>query len=295
MYKSKTTANKLLLYLPFEVIEALGIKDGDEMDFFKFSDKAFLFAKKSDITSMLAGKQEARQEPRSVEPRPAAPASMSLPADELAVLKKLDTLRYGQRTPENVAKLLNDSEKSTLQRLLKEKAVTLFKNPKEQKPLYGISKAIYDKFLMRKKVAEQQERVQAPRPVQQAPTFAKRPMAQQPAGIENENVKSLETNGFVVIQTESEASAVSLALEDSIRHGMVLGTRAFNKKFYIVLRSFINENSPKILKAVRVGPSKVSDIAKEAKIDEDAVRAILYLLAESGEVSERRKDVFAVA
>jgi hypothetical protein len=108
-------------------------------------------------------------------------------------------------------------------------------------------------------------------------------------------IKSLEENGFLVVQTEAEAGGVSLALETSIRRGQVLGTRSFNKKFYIVTRQFFDMHNPAIAKAMREGLSKVDDIARKAEMSEDATRAVLYLLAENGDVREKRRDHFALA
>jgi len=88
---------------------------------------------------------------------------------------------------------------------------------------------------------------------------------------------------------------VSGALEDSIRHGLILGTRAFNKKFYIGLRGYINKNASKILKLIDQKSMSIPDIASETGVDEDGVRTILYVLSESGDVTEVRKDVFRVA
>ncbi len=112
--------------------------------------------------------------------------------------------------------------------------------------------------------------------------------------MQNENIEKLEKDGFIVLSTEAEAAAVSLALEDSVRHGLVLGTRAFNKKFYIILRDFFNNNSGKVLKSLKEGPKSVDELAKDTGMDGDAIRAMLYLLAEQGDASERRRDVFAL-
>ena len=108
-------------------------------------------------------------------------------------------------------------------------------------------------------------------------------------------VLSLEKNGFLVLQTEAEAGRVSLILETSIRHGQILGTRAFNKKFYIVRRTYFDKNSGGILKKLRENSYKVADLADELKIDEDGARAILYLLSENGDVSEKKRDTFTIA
>ncbi len=268
--------NKLTVYIPFEVARGLGIEENDEVDFFRYNDKAFLFVKKADIANLLIGAVSA---PAPV-PQPIVQRGNDyISNEELAVLKKLDTVRYPQRTMEKINEILGSQEKALLQQLIKKKAVSPFK--KGSVELYGISKSVYDKFLMRKKPSPEAK----PSPVKiQLSGHIEGPYAKY--------IKQLEEQGFLVVQTEAEAGGISLALEQSIRHGKVLGTRAFNRKFYIVTRPFFDLHNPGITKAMREGMSKVGEIASAADVNEDAARAILYLLAESGDVREKRKDSF---
>ncbi|MDE1846042.1 MAG: hypothetical protein KGH53_02070 [Candidatus Micrarchaeota archaeon] len=290
VYKSK---EKLVIYVPFEVSTGLSLKEGDEVDFFKYNQNAFIFAKKSDITEMIVGKRSQGAEPQTSEQ---ADSAGEISAEDVSVLKKLDTLKYGMRTKENVVKMLTKEERITLKGLMKKKAVSLFAKDKSKEPLFSISKGIYDKYLMRKKAGEALQPVKNMQQVARAPESRTGYQRQDNSmGIENENVKILEKNGFIVLPYEAEASALSLALEQSIRRGMVLGTRSFNKKFYIILRSYFDRHGAKILKALKDGEMKVTQIAREVEIDEDGARAILYLLAESGDVSEKKKDVFTIA
>ncbi len=270
--------NKLAIYLPFEVTEALKLSENDEVDFFKYNVSSFLFAKKSDIAMLLSKRKE------EVPIRRFSPL-------ELNVLKKLDTLRYDDRTEENVKKKLSDGELDVLKSLIAKKAVELYESKKSGTQVYSISKDVYDKFLMRKKPQGQPEQpLQASQPAEQ---HALQALKESAPG--NENVKKLEEDGFVVLPTEAEASSLSLALEESIRQGYVLGTRAFNKKFYIMLRPFFEKYSGKIIESLRNGKSNVEEIASSVGISEDAARAILYLLAENGDVSERKRDQFELA
>ncbi|MDE1855318.1 MAG: hypothetical protein KGH57_03315 [Candidatus Micrarchaeota archaeon] len=260
----KTRNNKYIVYLPDDVIKQFGLKEEDEVQFLKYNDSSFLFAKKTSTAD-------------SFKP-------LNLTLGEINVLKKLDTLRYADRTSANVAKLLNDQEKKTLQGLVDKRAVYLSK----AKGSYGIVAAVYDKFLMRKKPGSVP---QQPKKIVEAPP---KPVPPQPKIEKNENVIRLETDGYIVLPTESEASSLSLALEDSIRSGKVLGIRAFNKKFYIVLRAFFDKNSGKVIKELKEGPKKVDELVKSTSLSEDGIRAMLYLLSEQGDVSERRKDVFTL-
>jgi hypothetical protein len=278
------TNNKFILYLPFDVIKQLGIKGDEEVEFVKFRDGAFLFARTEEMPRLLSSlAPQAMRQPQGPSAR------LDLSQDEISVLKKLDTFRYTDRTTANVGKLLNDQEKRLLEGLIKKKSVAMFKDKKDS--VYSISKDVYDRFLMRKKAFM----VGAPEP-QKPAAGAKHQFIEYKklAGIQNENIEKLEKEGFIVLSTEAEAAAVSLALEDSVRHGLVLGTRAFNKKFYIILRDFFNDNSGKILKSLKEGPKSIDELAKATGMDEDAIRAMLYLLAEQGDASERRRDVFAL-
>lgn len=295
--------NKLILYLPIEISKKLGLKEDDELDYFEYNNKSFLIAKKADIVSMLTGATESKSERASREIPPqrqaqyGASAGHPLSREELSVLKKLDTLRYPERTVENVSNILDKDEKAVLQDMLKRNVIALFK--KGSASVYSIPKSIYDNFLMRKKATQAMpggRKEQAP-PVRPAETPA-RSRADRP--IYNPNnapeISELEDRGYIVLQTEAEAARVSLMLEDSIRHGQVLGTRSFsNKKFFIVTRQFLDRHIPSIFKMLREGARRTSEIAANENIDADAARAILYTLAENGDITEKKKDIFAIA
>ena len=248
------------------------------------NDNVFIFAKKADITPLLLGNAA----PAAVA-RAQQASSADLTQSEIAVLKKLDTLRYQQRTQDNVDKMLNQDEKTTLAQLLKKHAVSVFGPDKGGQRIYSISKGVYDRFLMRKRL-QGVAGAAAAAPQQPTANFTLPPRIT--VGLEDENVKQLEADGFIVLQTEAEASHVSSLLEDSIKHGQVFGTRAFNRKFYILLRAFLEKNSGQILKALRAGDKKVPELVEETGLSEGGIRAILYFLAEAGDVIEKKRDVF---
>lgn len=293
VYKSN---NKLVVYLPFDVIKALGIGEGDEIDFFRYNDKAFLFAKKSDIMNMIIGGSREPQEgigaPQAQTPMQQGPGP-GLSDNEIAVLKTLDTLRYKDRTTVNVERLLGPQEIKVLGKLIKEGVVSTFRSEKEKVFLYSISKGVYDRFLMRKRQGAAQST--APQAGQAAPREGYEHLLHIRGNINDERIKLLERQGFVVLQTEAEAASVSAALEDSIKHGLVFGTRAFNRKFYIVLRSFLEKYSVLIAKELESGDKKVGDLAEKARISEDGVRAVLYYMSEHGDVCEKKRDLFRLA
>jgi bifunctional DNA-binding transcriptional regulator/antitoxin component of YhaV-PrlF toxin-antitoxin module len=297
VYKSN---NKLIVVVPNDVISALGLKEGDDLDFLEYVNNTYILAKKNDIVKLLAKSRDdapVQQSSKAAFSR----GTPSLGQREIDVLKKLDTLRYSDRTGAKVNSVLNGDEKEILQSLIKRRIVNPFKKEGEKEMHYGIQKEVYDAFLYRK------GRQQAEMAAAAAPAGRRIPARQQAAqpavqrGWERDlnagdsYMDLLENRGYLVLSNEAEAAMVSSSLEDSIRRGLVLGTRAFNKKFYIGLRGYINKNALKILKLIDQKSMGISDISKDTGIDEDGVRTVLYVLSESGDVTEVRKDIFRVA
>lgn len=301
VYKSN---NKLAVQIPYELISALSIKDGDDLDFLKYGDNTFLVVKKNDIVKMLSkanANEPAKPADKQYTPRSSSAPNITVTDEELALLKKLDTLKYNDRTSTKVAAMIGSGEKATLQGLIKKGIVVPFKKAGEKDSKYSIQKSFYDTFLYRKGKEGASPQPEAapvaakPKTQQVVKTAAMAPKAWEQASDADSYTKILEAKGFIVISNEVDASMVSTALESSIRQGLVVGTRAFNKKFYIGLRGYINKYASKVLKVIDQKSSNVEDIAKELGLDEDGVRTILYFLSESGDVTEVRRDVFRAA
>lgn len=305
--------NKLFVYLSSDIINSLNLKENDEIEFLPYNSNSFLIAKKSDLAKLLTGnviqpiksqvstqKQYSQQTPQTSTPT-SQPLS-TLSEEEILLLKKLDQLRYNMRTAENVDKLIDQKSLPILQQLIKKRAIIILKT-KDGKELYSITKYVYDTFLMRKKensFSNKQSNYETSdsnkKFIPQYKNINSRFYFPRVASKETEDleIEQLDKNGFVVLQTEAEAAGLSIKLEDSIKHGMVLGTRAFNKKFYIITRLFFEKHSPGIIKTLRQGSLHVFEIAKTQNLDEEAVRGILYLLSEAGDIREKKKDIFAI-
>lgn len=281
---------KLIVYLPFDMIKELGLKEGDEVEFFKYADGQFLAAKKSDLLKLITHRQ-----PQQPQPPAAQPAGPEINAEELAVLKSLDSIRYGDRTKARLLKDLTSAEKKTLSGLIKRKLVAPFKKAGESEAKYGISKSIYNKYLMGTRTKQQIKPTHAAVSMQASQQIREQPKKWEQKLTESPSYLTLlESNGFLVVANQAEASAISTALEASIRSGQVVGTRAFNKKYYITLRSFVSRNAAKVMKEIGAKGTPVAEIAKTTGIDEEGIRSILYMLAENGEVVESKRDVFKV-
>ncbi len=290
----------LVINLPYEVIETLRLNEGEELEFFKYSEKYFLIAKKNDILDLLLSKRQLPEAKAGIEqhaeqaPEGKATASESKAAalevsrGELAVLKKLDTLRYNERTRSNVKSILSQEEGSILQSLLKRGYVKLFKKEGDTDYRYSIPKDIYNAFLFGKRNVPVEKEKESQKGAEQDQHIVKLKES-------NKYSDELEAKGFLVISSEPEATMLSTMLEESIRQGLVVGTRAFDKKFYIAVKAFVASNTQKLLSIISASGKRIDEIASEANMDEDAVRTILYILAEDGDVTEVRKDFFKAA
>lgn len=295
IYKAK---DKLVIYLPFDFTTALGLKEGDEIDFFKYSDKYFMVAKKDDILKLMMQQNQ----PKSAQAQPPKQTGppISISAEELGVLKKLDAIKYGERTKEKLRQALNANEKKVLVGLVKRKLVSPFKKAGDTVAKYGIAKSVYNQYLFGKREPLSARPSQKPVTIQIPQALMPQKLEQEPKKWEQKLTGShiyldmLEQNGYLVVANQAEAGAISAELEQSIRTGQVVGTRAFNKKYYITLKSFVSKNAQKLFKAIGTKNTSVPDLSKATGIDEEGIRAILYILAEQGEVTETRRDIFRV-
>ncbi|MGC8571904.1 MAG: hypothetical protein ACP5RI_01910 [Candidatus Micrarchaeia archaeon] len=274
----------MVINLPFEVINDLNIKEDDDVDFFKYG-KYYLIAKKSDILALITHKTINNKSAVTEENE-----TKTIDDNELKVLKKLDTIRYKDRTKENLKKMLTEEERKVLNNLIKNKIVIPFKRANENEIKYSIEQNIYNKFLFGKRDKTVQN-ISSNKNVE-IKTQATEPKEWEKNLSEDAYINLLESKGYIIISDKNEAEVISTKLEDSIRKGVVIGTRAFNKKYYIALKSFVAKYSPNIIKLIKEKGASVSEISRAINLEEDGVYTILYLLADSGDVIETKKDYF---
>ncbi len=289
--------NKLILYLPSDFIEAMNIKNGDELEFLKYSDKSFLIARREEVTKLFIANAGQRNET----PHPSIAASPGIENAridpvEMNVLKKLNNLLFNKRTKQSVQKILTEPEKAVLESLIKKKFVLMIKRNNEW--IYSISKYIYPRLANNESNAIPTTMQSMPKEIQVSEQKHPQPEYAKAQKLEEDRIKglqnSLETNGYIVISNENDAAEISKVMEESIRRGIVIGTRAFNRKFYIALKKFVVNNTPKIIGIMGSKKMPVEEISKQLNIDQEGILVILYLLAENGEVTEVKENIFKV-
>ncbi|MGB9703346.1 MAG: hypothetical protein ACP5HJ_01855 [Candidatus Micrarchaeia archaeon] len=194
--------------------------------------------------------------------------------EELEVLKKLDQIKYNERTKEEIEKRFSKREKEILDNLLKRKVIEMRKS--NGKELYSINLSIYNRFLLRKKGIK----------IGKGGEVVKVNMESDAL------IETLEKEGYIVLSTEEEANEVSKKLENDIRMGNVIGTRGFDKKYYVVLFSFFTKESQKIIELLKKGEATLQEICQKLNYKEEKAKAILALLLEKGEIIEKKKNLF---
>lgn len=187
--------------------------------------------------------------------------------EERAVITKLLSIKFEQRTPKNVAKMLNQRELLLIKELEKKGFVNVFKGRKYAEGVYNISDRIYSILHSHSRTKESAQKTD-----------------------ESDKLSQLNKRGYVILN-EKEAFANMERIRESIKNGIAKGLKGFDGNYYLVDSKFFSDNGRKILKVLDKDRS-INEIAKALKMDEEAVKTLLVFLAESGEVIEKRKGIY---
>jgi hypothetical protein len=193
---------------------------------------------------------------------------------ERVVLKKLLAIRFENRTPAHVTKTLSESDMVVLKALERKGLVNVFKGRKYKDGVYNIRDKIYP--LLANKAAPPKEEQRRPAPYSSPETA----------------VLALKSHGFVVIPNKREAMSLSDKLGSDLKKGAVIGVKGFDGKFYAVTRNYFTTAQSSINTVLKEDMDPQS-IASAAKLDPEGCTAVLRLMAENGEIIEKKKGVFA--
>ncbi|NYZ74083.1 hypothetical protein H0O00_02990 [Candidatus Micrarchaeota archaeon] len=202
---------------------------------------------------------------------------------ERTILRKLLAIRFEKRTPEYVSKALSEREKEVLKALEQKGFVNVFKGDKYKDGVYNIRDSIYPLL------SQKQDTTKEAGPERRAEA-AQAPMArpQSTGGA----FSILNTRGFIIVQDKREAMMLSEQMTLQMKKGEVVGVKGFDGRFYIVTRDYLAEACKRINSVLKEDMDAPS-IASAAKLDPDGCVAALRLMAENGDVIERKRGVFA--
>lgn len=217
--------------IPEKVREILELEDEDEVEFLNPYGNLVLFVKKvSDL-----------------DPK------------KLNVLKKVNSLKYWNRTLDNIRNVLTKEEFDLFSKMLEEKI--FFKYVKDKKELIGISKE-YFKFILPESGGDE--------------------------------ISVLKRKKYLCFSDEKKAEELNKKIKELALDSEVVGVRSFDKKYYIVFKDFLKKYRPKLEQILKT-PKTLAEIVKETGLNEEACKALLEVLKEEGLFIEKKKGVYVRA
>ncbi len=219
---------------------------------------------------------EAGAEPAAGAPRQERKAEGMLTDEQGRVLQKLISLRFEERTPSNVQRLLTQDEGEVLDSMLESGIIRLYRGGKYAKTgVISIPDSIFPKI---PKEGHHEEQRAPARPEQGMPIMQK-----------------IEKYGYTVLQNDGEAKEASNSLSAQIKEGKVKGVRAFDRRYYIASKEFYEFHRPAFLEKLEKGTYTPEAIAKELSVDAEAAMVMLALMSSEGEALEKRKGEYSRA
>lgn len=263
--------------LPEKIVRELGLAEGSELSLYELRQGVYFLTRKGE--RILGDVSEGGLE------RGSAP---SIGEKELAVLRKLEAIKFDQRTPKKVGEMMNEGEKKILDLLVNNNIVGFFKSAKYKEGVYSIPQNVYK---IAKGIGVETGKAEAPEPAAR-PAVASARASQVPSNPE----EALELIGYVIVEREGDAQMLSGRLAPQIKKGEIMGVRGFDKRFYLARKGFYVSSSERISKVMRGGKDKsVEEIAKEAKLKNEECEAVLNIMREEGEVVEKKRGTYALA
>lgn len=220
----------LAVKLPGYIVDSLSLKEGDKLEF-GMVDKTTASMKKLERT----GKPD------------------------IEVMRRLNSIKFSERTKEAVDKLLSEEEKKILEKLIKKKIVSFYNKGKyADNGVYSISRDYYYLLTQRDK----------------------------PEGLKKD---------FIVVDDMNKAMELMEEFKPKIRDGEILTVRSFNKKFYFVNSEMVDTLGSELFAQLGQKDTTVEELAKKTGKHEELVRAVLEILRESGDVIEKKKGLYSLA
>ncbi|RLG19941.1 hypothetical protein DRN67_01320 [Candidatus Micrarchaeota archaeon] len=269
MAKVVKSDGKLALGLPEQIVQRLKLKENDELALSELRPGGYIISKKGE--QILSEVREEKGE---------------LGEKELGVVRKLESVKFSERTPRRISELLSSAEKRVLDGLVENGIIKLFRSVKYREGVYNIPKRIYE--LARAVKGEKREKMEKAEEKKQE---------RKPAAVDSDDPEQiLEQRGYLIVERERDVKAISDRLYRKVKNGEIMGVRGFDKRFYLARKGFYSALSERIERAMKGKKAQsVREIAEQAKVKEDECAVVLNLMREEGEVLEKKKGVYQLA
>ena len=228
----------------------------------------------------------------------------TLSEDDIVILKKLLQFKFEERTPERIDQSFTVTEKRKIADLIKRHLVSIYYGGKYQKSgVYNVPTLVYRQYLQQTAQAEAKPTAPTAIPhveyksqVAMKPSVTAAPASPKTqAPVKLTPIQLLEKNGFLIMQSETDAKEFSDSYSSRIRKKEIFGVRGFDKKYYIVKPSFVTKNESKVRAFLKSGAKSSDKIAEALGIEPQGAVALLTIMNEEGELIEKRRGTFALA
>ncbi len=213
--------------------------------------------------------------------KPAKPKTegFQIPTEaEKSVLKRLLSIKFQNRTPEHVNKVLTPAEKDVLKELEEKNFINVFKGRKYPDGVYNINDKIYATLYGKKTVKQTVKEITKP--------------VSAPVKKETGNPAELLDRKGYTVGSSKDLKEIIEKNKTAIKSGKIKGLKGFDGRFYIARMDYVSRMYPLIIKQLDRERS-IDEIAGNLSVEPDAVRTVLHILAEAGDVIEKRKGVYA--
>ncbi len=184
------------------------------------------------------------------------PQAVTIKEAEIAVIRKLLDIKFERRVPETVESEFTEAERIILKDLGKKNLVTLFKGKKYPNGVYNINADVYSLIKGKEEKAPQELQ-----------------------------------KGFLTINDKNEAFRLSKKYAEEMKSGDIIGIKGFDGKFYVVTKEYFDKTRKEIEKSLH-GEMGIKQITDSTKLDFDGVTAVIRLMAENGDILEKKRGVF---
>lgn len=198
---------------------------------------------------------------------------------EKNVLKRLLSIKFHERTPENVNRIFSNEEKKVIAELERKNFINVFKGTKYPNGVYNINDKIYATLYGKKTVKQTVKDIAKP-----AVASSKKEPVESPADV-------LDKKGYAVGSSKDLKEIIDKN-KTAIKSGKIKGLKGFDGRFYIARMDYVSRMSPLIMRQLD-REREIDEIARNLNVEPDAVRTVLHLLAEAGDVIEKRRGVYA--
>ncbi len=211
------------------------------------------------------------------------------------IFKLLREKSLSERVEGKFEELLNEKEKARFKELISEGRIIPFRlNEQYKKAVYKSREEIEASHPSKVPRREERPREKEVEKETLRPVILPRTQSVEPKEKGSDSRRSLEKNSFTVLSSEEEAKRICEEMKEQIRRKEILGTKSFDGDYFVIKSALYDKHSPAVLNLIKNNsPITLSELSEKLRLDRQLVKVICEFLREEGEITEKRKEIYA--